>query len=222
MVSDVGYFLLWQFLFLLRRFWLRWEIAGTENLPAGTGMILASNHIHWIDIFVINGSIPRSYKRSWLAKVEVVSNPITAWLGNQARLIPIRRGQVDRGALAAAEAALQNGQVLVIFPEGHRSGSGSLHQGHAGAVALALRTGCPIVPMAVWGTEVRLKGALQRHPICVQYGKPYHPLPPEAGSARLATEQRTEELMLRIAALLPKQYRGLYRERLQGITPDAI
>jgi 1-acyl-sn-glycerol-3-phosphate acyltransferase len=222
MFSDFGYSLLWHFLFLLRRFWLRWGIAGMENLPVGEGMILASNHIHWIDIFVIDGSIPRSYQRAWLAKVEIMSNPFTAWLGNQAHLIPIRRGQVDKGALAAAEAVLQNGQALVIFPEGHRSGSGSLQEGRGGAIALALRTGRPIMPMAVWGTEVGLKGVLRRSPIHVQYGKPYHPLATESGSAREAMDRRIEELMLRIAALLPKQYRGFYGERMQEITPDAV
>ncbi len=222
MLSDFGYFSLWHFLFLLRRSWLRWRIAGMENLPVDEGMILASNHIHWIDIFVIDGSIPRSYRRAWLAKVELVSNALTAWLGRQAHLIPIRRGQIDKDALAAAEAALQSGRALVIFPEGHRSRSGTLQEGRGGAIALALRTGCPIVPMAVWGTEVGLKGVLRRSPIHVRYGKPYHPLAAEESSAREAMDRRVEELMLRIAALLPKQYWGFYGERLQEITPDTV
>ena len=222
MLSDLSYFWLWCFLSLLRRAWLRWQIAGLENLPAGEGIILASNHIHWIDILVIDGSIPRSYRRAWLAKIELVSNAFTAWLGSQAHLIPIRRGQIDKGALAAAEAALQNRRALVIFPEGHRSGSGSLQEGRGGAIALALRTGCPIVPMAVWGTEVGLAGVLRRGPIQVRYGKPYHPLAVEAGSAREAMDKRIEELMLRIAALLPKQYWGFYGERLQEMTPEPV
>ncbi len=218
MLSAAGYFVLWHCLSLLRRFWLCWRIAGVENLPVGEGMILAINHIHWIDIFVINGSIPRSYRRAWLAKVELVSTALTAWLGRQAHLIPIRRGQVDTGAITAAEAALRSGQVLVICPEGHRSGSGRLQAGRGGAIALALRTGCPIVPMALWGTEAGLAGALRRSPIHVQFGKPYYPRAVETGSTRQAMDSQVEELMLRIAALLPDQYRGFYSEKLQAIT----
>ena len=221
MISDIGYFVLGLYLTLLRKLWLRWTIAASENLPRGAGIILASNHIHWIDIFVIEGSIPDWYKRAWLAKVELVSNPITAWLGKQAHLIPIRRGQIDKEALVAAEEAIQGGRALVIYPEGHRSGTGSLQQGHGGAIALALRTGCPIVPMAVWGTEVGLKGALQRMPIHVQFGRPYHPQAVESDSMRQAMDKQVAEMMLQIAALLPPQYRGVYRESLEAKAPQS-
>jgi 1-acyl-sn-glycerol-3-phosphate acyltransferase len=221
MISDIGYFVLGLYLALLRKLWMCWTIAGSENLPQGVGIILASNHIHWIDIFVIEGSIPEWYKRAWLAKVELVSNPITAWLGKQAHLIPIRRGQIDKEALVAAEEAIRGGRALVIYPEGHRSSTGGLQQGHGGAIALALRTGCPIVPMAVWGTETGLKGALQRKPIHVQFGRPYHPQAAESDSMRQAMDKRVEEMMLQIAALLPPQYRGVYRESLEAKAPHS-
>jgi 1-acyl-sn-glycerol-3-phosphate acyltransferase len=221
MISDIGYFVLGLCLALLRKLWMRWTIAGSENLPRGAGIILASNHIHWIDIFVIDGSIPGWYKRAWLAKVELVSNPITAWLGKQAHLIPIRRGQIGKEALIAAEEAIRGGRALVIYPEGHRSSTGSLQQGRGGAIALAMRTGCPIVPMAVWGTEAGLKGALQRKPIHVQFGRPYHPQATESDSVRQAMDERVEELMLRIATLLPPQYRGVYSESAASYPPTA-
>ena len=183
--------------------------------------MLASNHIHWIDIFVIEGSIPGGYQARVAGEGRTGVEPGYGWLGEQAHLVPIRRGQMDKEALVAAETAIQDKRALVIYPEGHRSGTGSLQRGHGGAIALALRTGCPIVPMAVWGTEAGLKGALQRKPIHVQFGKPYYPMTVETGSTREATDLRIEELMLRIAALLPEPYWGFYRERLQATTPSS-
>lgn len=222
MISDIGYLVLGLYLAVLRKFWMRWTIAGSENLPRGTGIILTSNHLHWIDIFVIDGSIPAGFKRAWLAKAELVSNPITAWLGKQAHLVPIRRGQIDKEALVAAEEAIRGGRALVIYPEGHRSDTANLQRGRGGAIALALRTGCPIVPMAVWGTETGPKGALQRKPIHVQFGKPYHPRAAPSDSARQATDKGVEEMMLQIAALLPPQYRGVYRDSLSTAQGKAV
>lgn len=101
-----------------------------------------------------------------------------------------------------------------MFPEGHRSDTRQLQQGRGGAVRLAVRSGCPIVPVAIWGTESGFKGVLRRSPIRVRFGKPYHP-PVEGNKIPLdRMSELTDEMMLRIAELMPEKYWGYYRERM--------
>jgi len=216
MLGAFMYFCLWLPLNILRRVWWNWRVEGVENLPPrGQGMILAINHIHWTDIHILGASLPLSYRPWWIAKIEMFLNPLVTWWLKQMRVIPIKRGKRDMAAMEAAEEVLRGGAALVIFPEGHRSATGELIEGHGGAVRLAVRTGCPIVPIAVWGTEAGLRGAARRKPIHLRVGTPFF----------LHTENRkipfdrmnelTEEMMLHIAELLPERYWGFYRERMR-------
>jgi 1-acyl-sn-glycerol-3-phosphate acyltransferase len=154
MLGAIMYFCIWFPLQIIRLVWWNWKVEGLENLPPrGQGMILAINHLHWLDILIIGASLPLSHRPSWIAKVEIFINRAIAWWFREMMVIPIKRGQRDLTALAAAEAALKRGAVLIIFPEGHRSPEGGLLEGRGGAIRLAVRTGCPIVPIAIWGTE---------------------------------------------------------------------
>jgi 1-acyl-sn-glycerol-3-phosphate acyltransferase len=215
MLGAIMYVLLWVPLQCARLCWWNWKIVGLENLPPrGQGMVLAINHLNWLDILIIGASLPLSYRPSWIAKIEIFTNRLAAWWLRQMQVIPIRRGQRDLAALAAAEEALASGAVLVIFPEGHRSREGGLQEGRGGAVRLAVRSGCPIVPIAISGTQVGLKGALLRKPIRFRIGKPYvvHMEGDKIAWDRM--NELTEEMMLRIAELMPEEQRGFYRERM--------
>jgi 1-acyl-sn-glycerol-3-phosphate acyltransferase len=215
MLGALMYVLIWVPLQIARLFWWRWKIEGLDNLPPrGQGMILAINHLHWIDILFIGASLPLSHRPSWIAKIEIFASPPAAWWLRQMMVIPIRRGQRDMTALAVAEDALKAGAVLIIFPEGHRSAEGGLQEGRGGTVRLAVRTGCPIVPIALWGTEVGLGGAARRKPLHFSIGKPYHP---DIQGEKIPWDRMnelTEELMLRIAELMPERYWGFYHERM--------
>ncbi|GAB4423259.1 MAG: lysophospholipid acyltransferase family protein [Chloroflexi bacterium OHK40] len=216
MLGTLIYWLLYVGLHTLRLVgWFRWSVEGIANLPprkAG-GMIVAMNHIHWMDIPVVGAMLPFDYRLSWLAKSEIFQNPIADRFFRTMNVIPIRRGKRDVAALETAVEALRAGAVLLVYPEGHRSRTGVLQQGRGGAVRMAMQAGVPIVPMAVVGTEHGLKGTLTRRPVLLRIGEPYMVAPtPDGKIPPDRMEQLTTDMMLRIAALLPPERRGSYAQ----------
>lgn len=202
-----------HFLRLIR--WFRWTSDGIENLPpreAG-GMIIAMNHVNWIDIPVIGTMLPFAYRLSWVAKSELFRNPIARWWFRQMSVIPINRGRRDTAALDTMSQALRDGAVLLIFPEGTRSPSGVLKEGRGGAVRLAMQSGAPIVPVAVIGTERGPAGTFTAKPVRLRVGKPFTVAPtPDGKIPPELNEQLTGEMMHRIAMLLPPERRGPYAQ----------
>jgi 1-acyl-sn-glycerol-3-phosphate acyltransferase len=210
MLSTMTYVAIYGLVSLFRRLWWNWDIAGLENIPTKSkGLVVASNHLDWTDVYILAVSFPLSYRLTWIAKIEAFSNEFVARFLKGMNVIPLHRGEADRQAYVAAKTALENGAALVVFPEGHRSRTGGLIEARTGAVRLAVRTGCPILPIALWGTEKGFKGAMLRNPIHVKIGTPYYPSL-EFSDVRLRWEQLTDDLMGRIAALLPEEYRGIY------------
>ena len=211
--------------FFFRVFW-NFRIVDRQNLPPRTkrGVLVAVNHLDWTDVYVVGGTLPVSYRPTWFAKKEVFRNPLVACFLGAMNVIPLDSGEADRHAYLAAKSALERGAAMVVFPEGHRSENHALIAGKSGAVRLAVRTGVPIVPMAVWGTEVGFFGAMLRKPIRARYGEPYYPSV-DISKMRDGWDRLTEDLMLRIAALLPAQYRGIYGEgapRAEYATQPAV
>lgn len=201
--------------------WFRWRVEGREHLPpreAG-GMIIAMNHVNWMDIPVIGAALPFRYRLSWIAKSELLQNPVAGWWFRQMQVIPIRRGRRDTAALDASVQALKSGAVLLIFPEGTRSRSGVLKEGRGGAVRLAMQSGVPIVPVAVSGTEHGLRGTVTRRPVLLRIGRPYIVAPTADGKIPPdLMEQLTTDMMQRIGDLLPPERRGAYA-RLPAAEP---
>lgn len=138
----------------------------------------------------------------------------------------LTRGQADMKALKEFIARLKKGGVMVIAPEGTRSKTASLLKGESGVIFIAAQAGAPIIPVAVTGTEdaivkSRLK-RFQRLKITLTAGEPFI-LPPMKGADReRLMHEATDEVMCRIAALLPESYRGYYKDypRVKALIAD--
>jgi len=128
---------------------------------------------------------------------------------------PVHRGQLDRKALRQADQLLANGMALVTFPEGTRSKSGQLQPAFSGSALIALRSGVPILPVGISGTE-RIKGVawlLRRPRITVNIGQPFHLPLASSKLTKVELVRLTNYMMGRIAELLPQEYRGNYTEQ---------
>ncbi|RAQ96659.1 lysophospholipid acyltransferase family protein [Thermogemmatispora tikiterensis] len=182
---------------------------GRHHIPRQGPYIVASNHLAWTDIPLIPIYLPQ--KVVYMAKEEVFQGRLR-WLARFLGAFPVRRGEGDRQALRAAETVLKAGRVLVIFPEGTRSRSRTLARAHAGLGMIALRTGVPVLPVAIWGSEDLFKKF--RPEIHIVYGEPLLFKPQGPKITREEIEEATERVMHSIAALLPASYRGVYADGL--------
>jgi len=209
LLTVVFYCLARSFFRLCVLIWSRREVLGLENVPRHGPAILASNHLNLADPPLIVALVPR--RLIFMAKLELWSTPVIGWLYGLGGCIPVRRFEADVGALRRAEKVLRQGHVLVMFPEGTRSRYPGLGKGHPGTAVIALRSGVPIVPVGVSGTEtVSLPGVfLRRTRVRIAFGQPFT-LPRGQRLTTELAEESTERIMKEIAALLPEAYRGAY------------
>jgi len=191
--------------------WTRKQVVGLENVPRRGPLILASNHVNLLDPPLLAILMPR--RIVYMGKVELWETPIIGPLYTLAGFIPVQRFGADLAALRKAEKALRQNQVLGMFPEGTRSRKPGLGKGQPGTAMIGLRSGAPIVPVAVSGTEgVAVPRSFFRITrVRVVFGKPFE-LPKGRRLNAELVEQCTERIMKEIAVLLPEEYRGVYAE----------
>lgn len=185
--------------------------AAVSEIPMQGPLILATNHINWLDAPVGFSHLhPRPVTA--FAKIETWDNFLLRTLFNAWDAIPITRGQVDFSAFKKAEEALAKGKIIAIAPEGTRSSTGKLNQGFPGIVYLALKTGTPILPFAFYGNENFTKNIrnYQRTKMNLRAGKPFRLVNPTTSLDRETRQQLTDAIMFEIACLLPEEYRGNY------------
>lgn len=163
--------------------WFRWHIEGIENIPRSGGAILAINHIAYLDPLAAAYVVDRAKRvPRFLAKHELFEDKRIAWILSGAGQIPVKRGTADAPmALGNAVDALEGGELVVIFPEGTITRDPDLNpmEGKTGLARLALETGTPVIPAAVWGTaNIWPKGYGKRwrprQDILVRVGEPMH------------------------------------------------
>lgn len=204
--------------------WWRWRIAGLENLPprAMGGMLVVMNHVHWLDILALGTLMPHSYRLSWLGKAELFEHPLSNWFFRTVYVIPIKRGRGDVSALDTSDQALHDGAVLVVFPEGHRSGDGVLQRAFGGVVRLAIRNNVPIIPAAITGSQHGVAGSMQRKELHIQLGTPYViDLPADQKVSPRVVNELTADMMQRIATMLPEEWHGYYHQPSASLSGTA-
>ena len=140
----------------------------------------------------------------FMAKEELMRNPIMEYVLRKGGAFPVHRQSKDPWAKLHAQKVLEHGQVLGIFPEGTRSRGRGLRAAKTGAARFAIQAQCPIVPMAIDGSQRVLKTFPRRTTITVKLGEPIHPQSNE-GSLAL-----TDRMMFAIADMLPKELKGVY------------
>jgi 1-acyl-sn-glycerol-3-phosphate acyltransferase len=197
---------------------MRLRVVGAERCPRGGPLILVCNHLGLLDPAPIAVGAPRPIRI--LAKSEVFGWPIVGGIARLAGIIPVRRGEADRAALRRLGAALAAGNCVLLLPEGtyakppHPAG---LLPFKAGVGFLALRSGAPVLPLALTGSERvwhprRGWRPWHRPRVTLTFGEPYRPLAPAGLSTKAAYQAVADEMGRRIAALLPEAYRGAYAE----------
>ena len=131
------------------RFFHRIKVTGRENIPRSGGGILCANHIAILDIFSIGASVPRPI--NFLAKRELFKIPILSSLIRSAGAIPLERKKTDLGAIRRSTELAANGNLVAIFPQGHRQpGKNPADTEYkSGAALVAYRSGVPIIPICI-------------------------------------------------------------------------
>ncbi|MGQ0629623.1 MAG: lysophospholipid acyltransferase family protein [Sporichthyaceae bacterium] len=183
---------------------LRVTVVGGEHMPRTGPVVLASNHVSYLDFILAGwGAQPSGRLVRFMAKESVFNHRISGPLMRGMKHIPVDR---DAGSASFREAlkALKAGEVVGVFPEATISRSFTVKEIKSGAVRMAVATKAPVVPVAVWGgqrlwTKGRAKNLLQRNVrVLVYVGEPLHPARGED-----PTEQ-TELLRTRMQELLDR------------------
>ena len=199
---------------LLAFFTMRAGISGLENFPNRGPALIVINHLGDADAVLVMATLPITIEG--MGKIELNEHWLVGPVFRAYGIIWVHRGRPDRKALRVALEGLAEGRMVALAPEGRQSVIGGLEDGNAGAAFLALKSGAPIVPIAMTGTENQhvyshMK-SLKRAPVTLSVGKPFVLFPKGKQADRQEMMQEgTRQIMEALAALLPEAYRGKYK-----------
>ena len=198
---------------LLAIFLLRVEVSGVENFPPHGPALIVFNHLGDADVVLMMGTLPLKSQVEGLGKIELNEHWLVGPVFRAYGIIWVHRGRPDRKALRASLDGLAEGRMVTLAPEGRQSIIGGLEEGNAGAAFLALKSGAPIVPIGMTGTEnSNVYGHLKRWrraPVTLQVGKPFSL--PEHPNRQQTLQDGTRLIMETLASLLPDSYQGQYK-----------
>ena len=199
---------------------LRAKASGLENFPRHGPAVIVFNHLGDADAVLMMGKLPYKSPVEGIGKIELNAHWLVGPVFRAYGIIWIHRGQPDRKALRAALDALAEGRMVALAPEGRQSLIGGLEDGNPGAAFLALKSGAPVVPIGLTGTEnsnvfSHLR-RWKRAPVSITVGKPFFiqtQMGNEEGGTKSQRTMReaTRQIMESIARLLPEAYRGNYK-----------
>ena len=206
---------------LLRVMAREWTVEGRDNVPAKGRLIVVPNHLSYADPSMVATALTRPVR--FLAKDTLFEHPVSRWFLTTYGAFPLNRGSIDVRAYRWARSVLESDEALVLFPEGTR-GAGGLGPGQPGVARLALATGSPLLPVGVTGTAHlgpwwRVLCPTGR--IRVRIGEPFCLPSVEGPPDKRTVTLLTEEIMRRIADLLPDSYRGVYEEPAGDVGAEA-
>ena len=183
------------------------RVEGSENYPLDGPVIIAANHVTSFDVFPMQFSLPRPI--FYMGKAELFNIALDAMLRNLGAF-PVYRGEKDEWALRHAAKVLAHGQTLGMFPEGTRSYGKGLNLAKTGTARLAIEANCPIIPLAVAGTDDFFKEFPRRAVVTIKLLPPVLPKPNDTPLSL------TDRLMFALASGLPVEMRGVYVDAPKG------
>jgi 1-acyl-sn-glycerol-3-phosphate acyltransferase len=195
--------------------WFRWNIEGIERIPRQGPAILAFNHIAYLDAFAAAYVVDCARRKPrFLAKQELFDDKRIAWVLKGAHQIPVRRGTATAPmALDNALAALERGEAVVIFPEGTVTTDPNLYpmQAKTGTARIALLSGVPVTPCALWGTANVWPKDYAKHwwpprqDICARIGEPieFSGDPDSRDDWRRVGDELMDRISLLVSSLMP-------------------
>ena len=214
----MGYWIIRAILTPLLRLAFRVQVDGKARIPRRGPVIIAANHISFIDSLFLPLVVGR--RVTFLAKAEYFDNPRTAWFFRMAGQIPIRRdgGSASDRALESAREVLEAGGALAIYPEGTRSPDGRLYKGRTGIARMALGCDVPVLPVGIIGTaDVQPVGALVPRPfksVVLRIGSPMRwPELAARAADREVLRDVTDDVIDAIGALTGQERVGHYAKR---------
>lgn len=173
---------------------------GLENVPREGALVLAPNHFSQMDHFFVGVYLRRKVR--FMAKSQMFGPPLLTYIYKHGGVFPVRRGHHDEEAIETAREILAQGEMLLVYAEGGRSRSDRLGEPKPGIGRIALESGAPVVPVAIYGSA-RVRGwkRLRFPRITVQFGKPIS-FPTERSPGR--------ERQLEVATEIFAEVRGMY------------
>lgn len=191
------------------------EFINLESAPREGALIVAGNHLGVLDALIVYYVIDR---RDYIVMVAEYHRQYAfrRFLAKQVDAIFVDRYQADFAVLREVLKRLAAGGVLIISPEGTRSKTGGLLPGQPGTAYLAAKSGVPVLPVSIIGSEDSLVmpnlKRLRRSPVKITFGKPLYFDPVKREHRQEILQNYTDEIMCQIAALLPEAYRGVYSD----------
>ena len=192
----------------LSRPFMKLDVRGLEHLPLEGAAVLVANHVTNFDVFPMQISMPRPI--FYMGKAELFKVGIVDAVFRRMGAFPVYRGEKDQWAMRHAARVLEHGQVLGMFPEGTRSQGRGLGVAKTGAARLAIEAHCPIVPMALIGSDRFFRQLPRPNTVTVSLLPPILPTPDDTPLSL------TDRVMFLLASALPADMRGVYSELPKG------
>jgi 1-acyl-sn-glycerol-3-phosphate acyltransferase len=196
-------------------------VEGLENVPDGP-VLLCPNHLSFMDSLFMPLAVPR--KVVFLGKSDYFDKWYVSWFFKAAGVIPVRRegGEAGESALRAGVEQLRKGLSVALYPEGTRSPDGRLYRGKTGAARMALRAGCPVVPVAVFGTreinppDRKIPRLTRKAHVGVRFGRPldFSRYEDKEGD-RFVLRSITDEIMYELMLLSGQEYVDEYASKVK-------